>query len=267
MVGLKLMYAPITQSLVTGLQSREEECGYTTIKVLPETKSDIFKVPCDAQIRWCHHLRWYFEFHDFHEPLPNTDDSQQNLLHLVSGGTQESGPMHRYLHWRIQCVKFGSTPGETLQRRPWYATFRPGFFPPKRMKQLMISLVDEESSKYESCHTAVVLYWVDLARFGRNVGINCSPWNISGNMSWKKIPQGGAKGYPKVYTMEDWRNLGRNLKNVIFLNIHQACNRDQPLETKPLETVRLAQLLSLGFTVISEEANSAGQRALQGHGG
>ena len=67
--------------------------------------------------------------------------------------------------------------------------------------------------------------------------------------------------------MEDWRNLGRNLKNVIFLNIHQACNRDQPLETKPLETVRLAQLLSLGFTVISEEANSLDSELYKDMGG
>ena len=74
----------------------------------------------------------------------------------------------------------------------------------------------------------------------------------------KKIPQGGVKGYPKVYTVEDWRKLGR-LKNAIFLNFHQACNRPQPLETKPLETVRIAQLLSLGFLVVSEEVNSVDQ--------
>ena len=42
---LKLMYAPITQSLVLGLQSREQECGYKTFKVLPETKQDIFQFP------------------------------------------------------------------------------------------------------------------------------------------------------------------------------------------------------------------------------
>ena len=105
----------------------------------------------------------------------------------------ESGPMHRYLHWRIQCVKFGSTPGETLQRRPWYATFRPRFFPRKRMKQLMISWWWGELKVWILPHCSGTLL-VDLARFGRNVGINCSPWNISGNMSWKKF----LKGVPRV---------------------------------------------------------------------
>ena len=50
--------------------------------------------------------------------------------------------------------------------------------------------------------------------------------------------------------------FGSELEECDILNIHQACNRDQPLQTKPLETVRVAQLLSLGYLVVSEEVNS-----------
>ena len=39
---LKLMYAPITDSLLRGLQSREGECGYKTWRMLPPRKQDTF---------------------------------------------------------------------------------------------------------------------------------------------------------------------------------------------------------------------------------
>lgn len=251
---LKLMYAPITQSLVTGLQSREEECGYTTIKVLPETKSDIFKYPV----------------------MPRSGDviiyvGTLNSTTFMNRCRTQMIPNKTYCIWyQVEprewpnaslspledsvCEVWEYTRGNT-PKAPLVRYVPPGFLPTEADETTNDQLVMRRA---QSMNPAT-LQWYFIGRLGP---IRQKCWDKLQSLKYfrkhelNKIPQGGAKGYPKVYTMEDWRNLGRNLKNVIFLNIHQACNRDQPLETKPLETVRLAQLLSLGFTVISEEANS-----------
>ena len=262
---LKLMYAPITQSLVTGLQSREEECGYTTIKVLPETKSDIFKYPV----------------------MPRSGDviiyvGTLNSTTFMNRCRTQMIPNKTYCIWyQVEprewpnaslspledsvCEVWEYTRGNT-PKAPLVRYVPPGFLPTEADETTNDQLVMRRA---QSMNPAT-LQWYFIGRLGP---IRQKCWDKLQSLKYfrkhelKKIPQGGAKGYPKVYTMEDWRNLGRNLKNVIFLNIHQACNRDQPLETKPLETVRLAQLLSLGFTVISEETNSLDSEFYKDMGG
>jgi len=251
---LKLMYAPITHSLFTGLQSREEECGYKTIKVLPETKNDIFQYPIP----------------------PKAGDvviyvGTLNSSTFMQRCQREMIPKKTYCIWyQVEprewpnasmsplegsvCEVWEYTRGNDPQA-PLVRYVPPGFLPTEASEEANDQLVRQ---RVQTLNPAT-LQWFFIGRLGP---IRQKCWDELQTFKYfrkhelKKIPQGGAKGYPKVYTAEDWRNLGRNLKNAIFLNIHQACNRDQPLQTKPLETVRVAQLLSLGYLVVSEEVNS-----------
>ena len=166
-----------------------------------------------------------------------------------------SGPMNLCLLRKVPCVEVWEYTRGNDPRAPLVRYVPPGFLPTEPDEALNDQLVERRA---QSLNPAT-LQWYFIGRLGP---IRQECWDRLQSLKYfhkhelKKIPQGGAKGYPKVYTVEDWRNLGRNLKNVVFLNIHQACNRDQPVETRPLETVRVAQLLSLGFIVISEEVNN-----------
>ncbi|CAK9039593.1 Uncharacterized protein SCF082_LOCUS23177 [Durusdinium trenchii] len=251
---LKLMYAPITQSLVLGLQSREEECGYKTFKVLPETRRDIFQYP-----------------------VPPKSGDVIIYVGTLNSSTFMDRCRTQMAPNRTYCIWYQVEPREWPKASPtgrsgvcevWEYTrgndpslgvplvryVPPGFMPTEATEEQNDRLVQWRARSLNPKS----LQWYFIGRLGplRQV---C--WDQLQELKYfkkhelKKIPQGGAKGYPKVYTVEDWRKLGR-LKNAAFLNFHQACNRPQPLETKPLETVRVAQLLSLGFLVVSEEVNS-----------
>ena len=189
---LKLMYAPITQSLVTGLQSREEKCGYTTIKVLPETKSDIFKYPV----------------------MPRSGDviiyvGTLNSTTFMNRCRTQMIPNKTYCIWyQVEprewpnaslspledsvCEVWEYTRGNT-PKAPLVRYVPPGFFPRKRMKQLMISWWWGELKVWILPHCSSTLFG-RLGPIRQKCWDNCSPWNISGNMNWKKF----LKGVPRV---------------------------------------------------------------------
>eukprot|EP00913_Durusdinium_trenchii_P010204 g9565.t1 len=230
---LKLMYAPITQSLVLGLQSREEECGYKTFKVLPETRRDIFQYP-----------------------VPPKSGDVIIYVGTLNSSTFMDRCRTQMAPNRTYCIWYQVEPREWPKASPtgrsgvcevWEYTrgndpslgvplvryVPPGFMPTEATEEQNDRLVQWRARSLNPKS----LQWYFIGRLGplRQV---C--WDQLQELKYfkkhelKKIPQGGAKGYPKVYTVEDWRKLGR-LKNAAFLNFHQACNRPQPLETKPLE--------------------------------
>ena len=251
---LKLMYAPITHSLFTGLQSREEECGYKTVKVLPETKNEIFQYPIPPKsgdvVIYVGTLNSSTFMHRCQrEMIPNKTYCIWYQVEPREWPNASMSPLEGSV-----CEVWEYTRGNDPQA-PLVRYVPPGFLPTEASEEANDQLVMQ---RVQTLNPAT-LQWYFIGRLGP---IRQKCWDELQTFKYfrkhelKKIPQGGAKGYPKVYTAEDWRNLGRNLKNAIFLNIHQACNRDQPLQTKPLETVRVAQLLSLGFLVVSEEVNS-----------
>lgn len=256
---LKLMYAPITNSLMQGLQSREQECGYHTVLVLPPTRQEIFQYP---------------------EP-PGRGDvviyvGTLNSSTFMERCRNEMGPNGTYCIWyQVEprewpneslspsegvCEVWEYTRGNT-PRAPLVRYVPPGFVPVEETLEANDQLVKWRVKTVNPS----TLRWFFIGRLGP---IRQICWDRLRSLKYfkhhelQRIPQGGPKRYEKVYTVEDWRKLGR-LKNAVFINFHQACNREQPLETKPLETVRIAQLLSLGFLVVSEEVNSIDQRLYQ----
>ncbi|CAJ1387988.1 unnamed protein product [Effrenium voratum] len=252
---LKLMYAPITDSLLRGLQSREGECGYKTWRMLPPRKQDTFN------------------FSVFNSSGPRPGDVVLFVGTLFSPNFTARCE-NQWAPNRIFCIWYqveprdypnaSRSPGEgvcevwdyTHGNDPRGRVVRyvpPGFVPAEDTEELNDQMVRKRAQSLKP----MSLLWYFIGRLGPE---RQKCWDHFQTLKYfqkhelKKIPKGGDKGYPPVYTRDDWKKLGR-LKNAVFLNFHQACNRSQPLETKPLETVRLAQLLSLGFLVVSEEVN------------
>ena len=62
-----------------------------------------------------------------------------------------------------------------------------------------------------------------------------------------------------VWSLSDWQKLAKQT-GVIYLNMHRYCNDSSVYvhAPRPLETVRMSQLLSVGGVVLSEEINDTG---------
>ncbi|CAK9007750.1 ANK_REP_REGION domain-containing protein [Durusdinium trenchii] len=251
---LSWMYRNVRETLLEGLRSREEECGYKTFVHVPDNDTENGKYPVQMRrgdvlihiglegrgdfVQLCRRTfarRKVYCIEMFLEPAPKPSLGQGVCeIWTYSHGNLWSFPAASQLWNRA---------AGALVEPPLVRFVPPGF------------VVKEES--VAKSYEASELHWGFIGAVG--------------GMQRRRLEclEHLQKLFPKLesyhaWNLQQWRSLTAN-PNLAFFNIHQDCNnQSRPEEQKPLETVRISGLLSAGFFVVTEEINQLDAEAYDG---
>ncbi|CAK9053178.1 Sodium channel protein type 11 subunit alpha (NaN) (Sensory neuron sodium channel 2) (Sodium channel protein type XI subunit alpha) (Voltage-gated sodium channel subunit alpha Nav1.9), partial [Durusdinium trenchii] len=248
---LSWMYRFVRLSLLAALRSREQECGYETLVFVPENISQNGNLPItltkgDVLIHIG--LQWREAFARLcrRHLMPKEIYCVEYFLEPQSdtGPTAGICEVWTYTHGNLWEHGAWMTPNHTWPRPPLIRFVPPGFL--------------------NGHHARVRTYEVSDLQWGY-IG-------LLGKKGWQRRHQcfdhlqevlPTLERYD-AWNLEEWRRF-EDLPNLAFINFHKDCNDPRkavvpvlkpfPLERKSLETVRMAELLSSGYFVVSEEVN------------
>ena len=247
---LSWMYAPVRETLVQGLKSREKECGYETLVYVPENeglngKYTIYPRKGDVII----HIgrAWGMEF-----AQKCQQEFGPNEIYCIHYFLEAGIWPYLWKSWNTVCEVWTYTHGNMQNLVNWVeeSDKRMARATPPLVRFVPPGFVNPESKPAPGPRTYDV-----------NSGSGLS-WMFTGWKSesregcWQHLKKlfKGLRGCNEVWEEDQWNKL-LETKNLLFLNFHQACNQSLPREQTPLETVRVSQSLNSGVLLVSEDVN------------
>ncbi|CAJ1442388.1 unnamed protein product [Effrenium voratum] len=245
--NLTAMYAPMLDTILQGLRSKEEQCSYRTVAVLPKHLSEngnygvleagdvILHVGLEYEENFTRRCQEEF--------APNVYCILFQTEHRSIQAPQGLCEVWEY----------------TRANRPTAPVVRyvpPGFLP------LEVAVAENDRQVQQAA--------ASLAAFGGKGGLQ---WIFVGSMPRKRrscwqhlraMPELGHVQFRHVngiFQAQKWKDLAWGQGRKLFLNMHKKCNASG--SSPPLETNRVSTLLSFGGVVVSERVNSEDARMFE----